>query len=373
MKENTVKPIQVGIWGLGRAGWGMHCQELGQFPDKFQIVAGCDIEADRLKLFKERYPDADIWQDGAEFLADPRIELVAVAVRSPQHVDYALRALAAGKMVFLEKPIALTVEGVKKLEDAVKKYPGKLFFRHNRRFEACFNHVLEIMHSGILGEVYELKLCRHCYEFRDDWQTLLDCGGGQLNNWGPHIIDHMLQMLESPVAEVWSDLKKVTAVGDAEDHVRIILKGENKRLAEVEISGGVAIPGPSYVVHGTRGTLICEGDDIRLKYLDPNQKLDKITASKASPPIDGSFGRKDAFKWVRKTIMVEASNPDTEFDIYKYVYNAIRKGEKFPVTIEQAAEVVRITEIVKNNSEFKMQEKKTAKATTAAKKGTRRK
>ena len=76
-------------------------------------------------------------------------------------------------------------------------------------------------------------------------------------------------------------------------------------------------------------------------------------------------------EWVGS--MVEASNPDTEFDIYKYVYNAIRKGEKFPVTIEQAAEVVRITEIVKNNSEFKMQEKKTAKATTAAKKGTRRK
>ena len=229
------------------------------------------------------------------------------------------------------------------------------------------------MQSGILGDVYEIRNTVNSYQRRDDWQAVIECGGGQLNNWGPHIIDHMLQMLESPVAEVWSDLKKVTAVGDAEDHVRIILKGENKRLAEVEISGGVAIPGPSYVVHGTRGTLICEGDDIRLKYLDPNQKLDKITASKASPPIDGSFGRKDAFKWVRKTIMVEASNHDTEFDIYKYVYNAIRKGEKFPVTIEQAAEVVRITEIVKNNSEFKMQEKKTAKATTAAKKGTRRK
>ena len=68
--------------------------------------------------------------------------------------------------------------------------------------------------------------------------------------------------------------------------------------------------------------------------------------------------------------MVEASNPDTESDIYKHVYNAVRKGEAFPVTIEQAAEVVRITEIVKNNSEFKEPEVKPA---TAAKKGARRK
>ena len=45
---------------------------------------------------------------------------------------------------------------------------------------------------------------------------LIDCGGGQLNNWGPHIIDHALQFLDYKVAEVWSDLKRVAAVGDAE-------------------------------------------------------------------------------------------------------------------------------------------------------------
>ena len=69
--------------------------------------------------------------------------------------------------------------------------------------------------------------------------------------------------------------------------------------------------------------------------------------------------------------MVEASNPDTESDIYKYVYNSIRKGEKFPVTIEQAAEVVRITEIVKNRSEFKMPEGNQAEK--AARKGSSKK
>ena len=366
----TSKKIRIGIAGIGRAGWGMHCSELDKYKNLYEIVAACDIEQDRLDKMAQRYPKCRTYLKYDDFLKDKNMEMVAVAVRSPEHTEFALKALKAGKYVFLEKPIALNYADAKRLVAAAKKYPGKLYCRHNRRFEQAFNHVLEIIRSGILGEVYEIRNTVNSYQRRDDWQAIIECGGGQLNNWGPHIIDHMLQMLESPVAEVWSDLKKVTAVGDAEDHVRIILKGENKRLAEVEISGGVAIPGPSYVVHGTRGTLICENGDIRLKYLDPNQKLEKITASKASPPITGSFGRQDAFKWIRKTIMVEASNPDTESDIYKHVYNAVRKGEAFPVTIEQAAEVVRITEIVKNNSEFKEPEVKPA---TAAKKGSRRK
>ena len=41
-------PIRVGIWGLGRAGWGMHCKELGKFSDEYQIVAGCDLIKERV-------------------------------------------------------------------------------------------------------------------------------------------------------------------------------------------------------------------------------------------------------------------------------------------------------------------------------------
>ena len=54
---------------------------------------------------------------------------------------------------------------LKKLQAAAKKYPGKLFCRQNRRFEPAFNHVREIIDSGILGDVYEIKLCRHSFGF----------------------------------------------------------------------------------------------------------------------------------------------------------------------------------------------------------------
>ena len=357
VKKATKKPIRIGIWGLGRAGWGMHCPELKDVADEFEIVAGCDIDPARVEEFKAAYPKARGYTDGDAFLADKKIELVAVAVRSPQHADYAIRALKAGKMVFQEKPIAISAKGLKKLEQAVKDYPGKLFFRHNRRFESCFNHVLEIMRSGILGDVYEIKLCRHGYEFRGDWQTLISCGGGQLNNWGPHLIDHGLRLLGSPLKSVWSDLKTVAALGDAEDHLKIILKGENGRIIDIEISGGVALKSPVYAVYGTRGSLVSEDEqDIKLKYLDPKMKWPKAKASPDTPPR-GGFGGTIQPKWIRKTIMTEPANGYTVRSIYHVLYQAIREGKEYPIKPEEAFEVVRVTGMVKKqNPEYKVKE-----------------
>ena len=105
----------------------------------------------------------------------------------------------------------------------------------------------EIIRSGILGDVYEIRLARHGYQRRDDWQTIKEFGGGQLLNWGPHIVDHALRFLESPVATQFSDLKFIAAVGDAEDHLKIVLKGENGRFVDMEISGGVALGAPTIV------------------------------------------------------------------------------------------------------------------------------
>ncbi len=349
--ENSKNKIRIGIWGIGRAGWGMHCSELDNFTDEFEVVAACDLEADRFERFSKKYPSAKTYLDGNEFLADPNIELVSVAVRSPQHVDYAIRAMEAGKFVFAEKPIAMTTAGTAKLAEADKKYPGKLFFRHNRRFEPCFNHVKEIINSGILGDVYEIKLCRHAYQFRDDWQAISECGGGQLNNWGPHIIDHGLRLLDSPLSSVWSKLRTVTALGNAEDHLKVILTGENERIVDIEISGGISLPSPVYAVYGTRGSLISEDEqDIKLKYLHPDMALPTTPAHPETPPMSGGFGGTLTPKWIRKTIMVEPSNGLTVTDIYHILYQSIREGAPYPIKAEEAYEVVKVTETVKKQN-----------------------
>lgn len=343
--------IKVGIWGTGRAGITMHPPGMANYPELFKIVAGCDTDPERCKAFEERI-EAKTYDDQAAFLADPDIELVSIATRSPDHVDHALQALEAGKYVFLEKPVALSYADAQRLAKAAKSYPGQLFLRHNRRFEPGFVHIREIIASGILGNVYEVKLRRHSYQRRADWQTLIDCGGGQLNNWGPHIVDHSLQFLESPVAEIWSDLKLIAAVGDAEDHLKIVLKGENGRVVDMEISGGAAISEPQYIVFGSKGALTCTGNTIHLKYIDPEQELSDIQASAENPDLDGGFGNAEPINWIEKDVEVAPEAGCDTHSIWKYLYEAIRNGAEFPIKMEEAIEVVRVTEQVKQGTEF---------------------
>ena len=340
--------IRVGIWGLGRAGNGMHIPELGQFPEMYEIVAGCDRDAERRAAAEKKLPHAAIYEKSADFLKDPNIELVNVATRSPDHVRHAIEAVKAGKTVMVEKPIACNLADALELKKAADANPGKVYIRHNRRFEAAFSHIREIIRSGKLGNVYEIKLCRHNYQWRADWQTILDCGGGQLLNWGPHLVDHALRFLESPVKELWSDLAVVAARGDAEDHVKIVLKGENGRVVDVEISGGAALPDPIYAVRGSRGTLMSRDEKrLKLKYLAPDCPECTLPASPDNPPLEGGFGGQVAPVWVEDDLGVAPSNGDKPENIWKYLYETIRNGKPYPITIDEAVEVVRIIDQVK--------------------------
>ncbi len=337
--------IKVGIWGLGRAGNGMHMGELLKFPDKFEIVAACDLCEGQIAAAKKTVPNAKYYTDPKLFLADPEIELISVATRSPDHVSHAIEAFKAGKKVMCEKPVAATVAEIEKLAAAEKSRPGSIFIRHNRRFEPAFNHAREIIASGKLGNVYEIKLCRHSFQWRADWQTLLDCGGGQLLNWGPHLIDQALQLLDAPVAEIWSDLKLIAAKGDAEDHIKIIFKGTNQRVVDVEISGGVAIPDPVYVIHGSRGTLM-SFDEIRwkLKYMNPAVPLPQFEAERGNP--DG-FAHQATPVWIEDDLQVAPGNNEAMWKIWGHLYDTIRLGKPYPIRMEEAVAVVRVTEQVK--------------------------
>jgi predicted dehydrogenase len=344
-------PIGIGIAGIGRAGWGMHCAELKGREDKFVIAAACDPEKARRDRMADRYGCA-VYRRIEDMIADPRVELVDIASPSPVHVPQALLALRAGKNVFLEKPIAVSHAEARKLKTAQRKSKGKVYARHNRRFEPAFQHIRELIASGLLGDVYEIKLRRLGYQRRDDWQTLLDCGGGQLLNWGPHIVDHALRLLEAPVADQWSDLKRIAAVGDAEDHLKIVLRGRNGRIVDLEISGGAALGEPEYVVFGSRGALTCSGNEIRLRYLDPARKLKPRRAKRRSPPMDGGFGAPDTLQWKEETVPVNPGVKCSMDGIWDHLYAAIRKGKPFPITLDEAIDVMAVISRARKGTAF---------------------
>ena len=219
-----IKPIKLGIIGLGRAGYTMHLSEM---KDKglFEIAAVCDVEPDRLEKMKNEY-GAKTYTRVEDIVRDPDVEIIDIATRSNDHFTHAMTALNAGKTVLLEKPITQSYDEAKKLFEYAKKVgENKLFIRHNRRFEPKFEEVNEIIASGILGDVYYIKRTTGSYEIRCDWQTLSQYGGGQLLNCGPHLIDQALRFSGGDYKRLNSYTRQVAALGDCEDVVFASFEG----------------------------------------------------------------------------------------------------------------------------------------------------
>lgn len=364
MSELQQQPVRVGLVGIGRAGWGMHVPAFAARPWKFRIVAACDTIAERRERMARDF-GCTVYERVEDLVADASVDLVDIATRSCDHHRHAKLALEGGKHVNLEKPMCASLSEALDLADTARRSPGRLFVHHNRRFEPAFHHVREIMATGVLGEVFEIKLRRVGFQRRDDWQTLKRFGGGQLLNWGPHIIDHALCLLDAPLAAQSSALRRVVALGDAEDHLKIVLTGANGRLVDLEISGAAALSEPEFTVWGSRGALTCDGRSIHLKYLDPARPLEVRVAhpgtpGESEPPDAGDGSRKwspyvnpEPLHWINETLPVAPRAGVDLASIWDAIYDDLSGGAAFPVTLEQAVNVMRVVDAARAGTEFR--------------------
>lgn len=351
-KLKMSQPIKLGIVGLGRAGWGMHVSELSKKEDKFQIVACCDIIPARVEKTVERcgcrgYDNVD------DLIADPEVEMVDIATRTSQHYEHAKKALLAGKNVLLEKPMCMNYAQAAELFSMANQ-PGKprLFIRQNRRFEPFYTEVKRIMDSGVLGTVFEVNITQLGYQRRDDWQTLREFGGGQVLNWGPHIIDHSLMLLESEVKEQYGDIRHAVAGGDCEDHFWMHFVGENDRKVNMCISGAAALnEGRKFLVYGNRGAIECHNFHVHVKYIDPEQVLPFVEADPGTPGetfgSTGTFANEVEPKWIEK----EYDVPDEDLTvIWDHIYESFRNGAEYPIKEKEVLNMMKaITRLFEDN------------------------
>lgn len=339
------KPVKIGLVGLGRAGWGMHLSELENKKDKFEVVAVCDLIAERTAMAQKRL-GCRTYDRLEELLRDDEVELVDIATRTCDHYAHAMKALEAGKDVLLEKPACTSVELMRELY-ACANNPGKprLFVRQNRRFEVVFNRFLDTVRSGKLGNVFEIQIAQQGYQRRDDWQTIAAFGGGQILNWGPHIIDQGLQLLESPVAESACERTLAAAGGDCEDHFSIALRGENGRKVNLWISGSAALHiGRRYTAYGDRGSMDCCDNELVTRYIDPAQELPPVESDPGTPAM--SFGASGTFAAAVEPHWIEERETVTGEDlsvIWNYLYESLRHGAPYPIRDE---EVIRLMQVI---------------------------
>ena len=333
--------LNVGVVGLGRIGRN-HLEEIGSFPNLFKIVAGADHDSERLNaLCPKELENAAKYTSLDEMLAHPDLDMVTVATRHPDHVPMAIRILEAGKIAVVEKPTATSVAEFDRMLSVAEKHPHRLFLHHNRRFEPAFVKVKELMDSGLIGEVQYVKLYRSVgYCRRNDWMTMPEYYGGLLTTWGPHLIDQALQLLEAPVKDLWADIRHVISIGACDDHFKIILKAENGRLADIEVSGANAMPGREMEIIGSRGAICFENGKLVARYIDPCVELKELKPHPENPPIAyGNFDEQLYF------VQSEYQLPKlSQTILWKHLYEEAVNGIPSPLKLEEGREVVRVTE-----------------------------
>ena len=168
-------------------------------------------------------------------------------------------------------------------------------------------------------------------------------GGGQVANWGPHIIDHSLQFCGGEYEELFTDLKQIAWLGDRDDHVKIVFKGINGCIVDMEISGGAALPTPNYIVYGTKGAFMSCSEGFRVRYLDPDKTLPEAHVIAETWPQNAGFGNPEVLPW-KEEIVAFPQDDDGTGRIWAALYDAVKGIKDFPITLEQAYKVVEVIE-----------------------------
>ncbi|MCP4102499.1 MAG: Gfo/Idh/MocA family oxidoreductase [Lentisphaerae bacterium] len=179
----------IGAWGRGKLAQQAHKPGKGS-----RLVAGADINPENLKLFDEAV-EGDLFPTDDYRKLLERNDIDAVFITSPDflHEEQGIAALEAGKAVYLEKPMAITIEGCDSLLEAAYRIGSKLYLGHNMRYFPVILKMKEIIDSGLIGDL-QAAWCRHFISYGGDayfkdWHSEQQYSNGLLLQKGAHDID----------------------------------------------------------------------------------------------------------------------------------------------------------------------------------------
>ena len=342
-------PLRVGILGLGRSGWDIHARELKGRKD-FKVIAVADPLPER-RAEAERELHCRAYPDLKAMLKAGGMDVVVVASKSVDHGPHTLAALKAGCHVVCEKPMAMSAAEATAMIAAARKARRKLFVHQNYRFNDEYRHLRAMLDDGRLGRVFQITARWSGYARRNDWQTLRRNGGGVLNNTGPHLVDMALDFLDAPCTDVWGDLQHVKDAGDCEDHVKVLLRGANGRVCDLELSTATASPAVKWNILGAHGSLVCDGTTSTLRWYDPKAVPKLVLHTGAAPNRRyGVNGKGETLPWKEATFPAKPAKRGGDF--YDNVADVVLRGKRMVVTPEHAREIMRTIDRAKHGTAF---------------------
>ena len=346
-------PVRVALMGLGRSMFTDHYPVFKAHPALFKVVAACDLLKERRDIIAKDFPDCRMFRRFTDMLDERDIDVVDIATCSVDHVKHALMSLERGFWTLLETPIALTVDDAQVLRGAAQKAKNRLLALQRGLFSPDFLLARKEMSDTRLGDIYEVRVRKEDFIRRDDWQAVKRLGGGAAYYAMTDLILQTLKLLPLPPIQMWSELRRVASLGDAEDCAHVNLKTRGIISADIEFNGGV-LPedrGPSFVIRGTRGTFKVQpgASEGTLTVIDPDFSFPRRRSSVRTPELVDMHENVPV-----KTFKVELEKGTLHGPsaFWKHLYDTVRTAAPFPLALEDSLEAVKFAHLMKKTSPF---------------------
>lgn len=231
--------LRIGLLGAGRMG-EIYARHLGVGIPEVDLVAIAALEMDRVNELAKRYGAKFTYNNHRELFARDDIDAVVIATSTGTHVEMIKAAAQAGKHIFCEKPLAMTLAGCDEAIAAADKAKVKLYMGFMRHFDAACQAAKKQIDDGVIGQPVMFKSVG-----RDPKRTSLEFakrenGGGMILDMGVHDFDLARWLMGSEVERVYSEggclaYPELKEVGDIDNAV-VNFKFANGAIGNLDLS-----------------------------------------------------------------------------------------------------------------------------------------
>lgn len=291
----------------------------------YTIIAGVyDYRPQKARKWAATVPGTHVFGSYEEILEDPTIDGVVITASPYLHEEYIIKAANAGKHVYVEQPLAVSVEAAEHIREVVNR-AGIHFALANPVKRPARVFAKELANSGLLGDILQIRL-RFVHdnsvklvngEF-DDFAYCYDkklSGGGAMNNMGFHGVKLLRWFLGDPVS-VCGQFSSYTDIGKKngiEENAVVVYKFANGAIGTIEAGWVHPRYQSGFEVHGTKGSVVERPDGLYYRLSDHDEGWVKVNEKQLPNGVPATMQY-----WIDH---IYHSIPDDEYGVDEAVEN----------------------------------------------------
>jgi len=333
--------LNIGIIGTGLIA-KEHALAISMVPGSASLIAAADVAPDRLQDFCSSFHVPRRYQDAANLIADPSVDLVTITTPPSAHEALAVAALEAGKYVFCEKPLAHSLDSAVRIKDAEARHPGRLAVSHQLRYDPSFRRLIWLCSNGWIGEIQSALIERHSYvpHFNHGkkgwWGSWKVAGGGVFMTQLIHELDLLLLAMGRPLSVSAAMDTRYTGI-ESEDYAEATIRfvGEATARCVASVNSGLLRGG--FTIQGSSGRValpwnFTTKDSSRM----PKAMKDLDRALPDTRPQSSSLVSRGSRSLARRLGVKAKSALTPHARLYQEIADNIKSGDPLPIPPAEA-------------------------------------